>query len=46
MLSDKSIEEFKRLYKNRYGEDVSKEKAEELGGRLIQFVKAITQDKK
>ena len=41
MLSDKSIEEFQRLYKNRYGEDISKEKAEELGGRLLNFVKLL-----
>lgn len=40
-LSDEDIAEFQRLYKERYGIDISKEDAREQGMRLVQLTKMV-----
>lgn len=35
MLSDEALNEFKKIYKEEYGEEVSDEQAEELGLNLL-----------
>lgn len=42
-LSKKAIEEFKEIYKNKYGEEISDEEAYEKGRRLIRLFKLIYQ---
>lgn len=42
-ISDKSVQEFKRLYKEKSGEDISDEKAREMGENLVGFF-SILQD--
>ncbi len=46
MLSDKAIEEFQRLYKRRFGKEISKQEAMEQGLKLIQLMKAIMKPSK
>ena len=41
MLTDKHIEQFRTLYKNRFGEELSRDEAYERGTQLITLVKAI-----
>jgi dipeptidase E len=36
-ISDESVQEFKRLYKEKSGEDISDEKAREMGENLVRF---------
>jgi dipeptidase E len=36
-ISDQSVQEFKRLYKEKSGEDISDEKAREMGENLVRF---------
>lgn len=36
-LSREAIDEFKAIYKEEFGEDLSDEKAQEIGVRLIRF---------
>jgi hypothetical protein len=40
-LSDDDIKEFQRIYKNRFGKDISKEDAYEQGIKLIRLMQAI-----
>ena len=40
-LSDKQIEEYQRIYKETYGEDISKDEAHELGLSLIRLIALI-----
>lgn len=35
MISEKALEEFKKIYREEYGEDISDEKAVELGINLL-----------
>lgn len=41
MLSDEAIKEFMNLYKKEYREELTKEKARDMGERLIWLVKAV-----
>jgi hypothetical protein len=41
VISDEDIAEFQRLYKKRYGHDISKEKAYEQGIKLLRLLKRI-----
>jgi len=41
VMSDEDIAEFQRLYKNRYGHEISKEKAYEQGIKLLRLLKRI-----
>lgn len=41
MLTDKQIQKYQILYKNRFGLDISKEKAIEDGEALVQLLKTI-----
>ena len=40
-LSDKQIEEFQRIYRERFGEDISREDAIEEGLNLISFIALV-----
>lgn len=40
-LSDEQIKEYQRIYKEKYGEDISFEEAEELGMSLVRFMALI-----
>lgn len=40
-LSDKQIEEFQEIYKNKFGKDISKQEAYEQGTRLIELIKLV-----
>ena len=40
-LTDEQISEFQRLYKNRFGEDVSREEAIAQGLDLISLMRAV-----
>lgn len=40
-ISEKSIEEFKKIYKEVFKEDISDQKALEKGTRLINLIKAV-----
>lgn len=40
-LSEEQISQFQRLYKNQFGEEISKEAAAEKGAKLIQLIQAI-----
>ena len=37
-LTDKQIQDFQRLYKARYGQEISREAAEEQGAQLVTFI--------
>jgi len=41
MLSDEQITKFQTLYKNRFGEEISREEAYEQGAKLIRLVKLV-----
>jgi len=41
MLSNKQITEYQILYKNRFGKEISREKAYEQGAKLIRLVELI-----
>lgn len=41
MLSDKQIEQFQKLYKRRFGKEISREEAVEQGVSLIRLVELI-----
>jgi hypothetical protein len=41
VISDEQLAEFQRLYKNRYGKEISKEKAYEQGIKLLRLLKRI-----
>ena len=41
MLSKKSLEEFKKIWREQFGEDISDEKATEQGIKLLTLFKAI-----
>jgi len=40
-LSDKQIEEYQRIYKETYGDDISKDEAEKLGLSLIRLIAIV-----
>lgn len=41
MISEKALKEFKEIYKEEFGEDISDEEAIDLGTRLINLFKVI-----
>lgn len=41
MLSDEGIEDFRRLFFNKYGKRITNEQAIEMGMKLIRLVKVI-----
>lgn len=41
MLTDQQIEQFRTLFKNRFGKEISKEEAHERGMKLVTLLKAI-----
>ena len=41
MLSDKQIRKFQKLYKNRFGKKISREKAYEQGAKLIRLLELV-----
>lgn len=41
MLSDEQIKKFQELYKNRFGEEISREVAYEKAIKLIQLVELV-----
>ncbi len=41
IISKERLDEFKRIWKRKFGEDISDEKAQESGSKLIQLVEAI-----
>ena len=41
MLSDEQITKFQTLYRNRFGEEISREEAYEQGVKLIRLVELI-----
>ena len=41
MISDEQITKFQTLYKNRFGEEISREEAYEQGAKLIRLVKLV-----
>ena len=43
MLSDEQITKFQTLYKNRFGKEISRERALEKGVRLFRLVELIYQ---
>ena len=47
MLSPQAVEEYRKIFKKEFGEDISYEKAEIQGARLIRFFQLLlTIDKK
>lgn len=41
MLADEEITKFQLLYKNRFGEEISREEAVEKGEKLIRLIKVL-----
>lgn len=41
MISDEHIQKFKRLYKNRFGKELSDAEAREKASALVRFLKII-----
>ena len=41
MISNEHIQEFKRLYKNRFGKELTDAEAREKGSALVRFLKII-----
>jgi len=41
MLSDKQITKYQTLYKNRFGKDISRKEAFDMGVKLIRLVRLI-----
>ena len=44
MLSKQAIDDFKKVYKETYGKDISDEKAEQAGTWLLEFLRLLTKD--
>jgi len=42
-IPKKHLDEFKKIYKQDYGEDLSDDEAQEIAGRLIRIMKIIAQ---
>ena len=40
-ISDQKISEFQELYKNNFGEDISTDKAREMGTKLITLLEVV-----
>jgi len=40
-ISKKELEEFKQIYKNEFGEDLSDEEAREIAQRLLGFISLV-----
>ena len=40
-INDKQLEEFQKLYKENFGEDISKQEALEKGLKLVNLIKLI-----
>lgn len=40
-ISDRELDEFRRIYKKEFGEDISREEAREKGSSLLRLVKAV-----
>ena len=40
-LSDKDLDEFRRLYKRRFGKEISREEAREQGSSLLRMMKVV-----
>lgn len=40
-IQEQQITEFQKLYKEEYGEDISKEEAYDKGLRLVQLIQAV-----
>lgn len=45
MLSKEAIEEFKEIYKKKFNEDISDQKAFKLGSNLLNLYKLLFDDK-
>lgn len=43
-LLDKQIEEYKKIYKKEFGEDISDEEAHEQGERLVRLFELVFKD--
>ena len=41
MLSDQQVEKFRKLYKNRFGKEISREEAYEKGAKLVRLMEII-----
>lgn len=41
LLTNEQVAEFQRLYKNRFGENISYEDAYDQGARLVQLMKVV-----
>lgn len=41
MLTEEDIEQFRKLYKNRFSKEISKKEAQESGMRILMLIKAI-----
>lgn len=41
MLSDKAIKEYKEIFKNEFGQDLTDAEAQEQGERLLKFFKIL-----
>ena len=41
MLSEEHVEKFRTLYKNRFGKEISREKAYEKGAKLVRLMEII-----
>lgn len=41
MLSDKAIQEYKEIFKNEYGQDLTDAEAREQGERLLKFFEIL-----
>ena len=40
-LSKKALNDFKRIYKEQYGEDITDKKADEMGWQLLQLYELV-----
>jgi len=47
-LTDKEIKDLRTIYKNKFGEEISKEEAIEKGSNLVRLLKAVyeTEDRR
>jgi len=41
MLSNQQVSEFQRIYKNRFGKEISREQALEQGAKLLRLIELI-----
>ena len=46
MLSKDSVENFQRIFKEQYGEDLTEEEARESGENLVRYVKLLIETDK